>query len=445
MNPSFENLVARSLPPDDGLRFVLHNEVHARPAVRIRLPALVFYVAVINAGVTRAQEFEHLKCLPGQEQLSTEDLSSNFLRLQFDGCSLNWERHSEFTRYAWVQPLPIELGANPPEDESLQPLAVARGWLSRVPGQTFCAIELAMLHGDVADANGTLERARQWFADGEILASLVGSKAHSMVVTDFQVRNTGFERMLVISAPETSESRAGRIFQRLINLETYRLMALRGLPTAKALQPELAAVEEKLATITLDMEKSTSSDQAMLDTLVGLAARVEKAIAQHQFRFSATRAYQDLVAQRISELRERPIEGTQTLCEFMQRRFFPAMATVASTEQRLGSLSERVSRASALLRTRVDIATEGQNQQLLEKLTRGQELQLRLQTTVEGLSIAAISYYVISLLLYGAKALKSVGVPINPEMATGAMIPLVLWAVWRTTRRIHAKLHNTTH
>ena len=102
-------------------------------------------------------------------------------------------------------------------------------------------------------------------------------------------------------------------------------------------------------------------------------------------------------------------------------------------------LSERISRTSALLRTRVDIATEAQNQLLLEKLTRGQDMQLRLQTTVEGLSIMAISYYAVSLLLYASKALHAAGLPVNAEMATGALIPLVLWAVWRTTRRIHDK------
>ena len=120
----------------------------------------------------------------------------------------------------------------------------------------------------------------------------------------------------------------------------------------------------------------------------------------------------------------------------------PARKTCAvnATAQRLSSLSERVSRTSALLRTRVDIATELQNRQLLEKLTRGQQMQLRLQSTVEGLSIAAISYYVISLLLYATKALKAAGLPIDAEIATGLLIPLVLWAVWRTTRRIHARL-----
>jgi len=203
----------------------------------------------------------------------------------------------------------------------------------------------------------------------------------------------------------------------------------------------LAEAESALADITARLENKSAFDQELLDTLVSLAARVERATAEHVYRFSATRAYNTLVGQRLTELREKPISGTQTLGEFMQRRLSPAIATVAATAHRLASLSERVARTSALLRTRVDIATESQNQLLLEKLTRGQELQLRLQSTVEGLSIAAISYYVISLLLYGGKAAKAAGAPVNPEMLAGALIPLVLWLVWRNIRRIHAKLH----
>ena len=273
-----------------------------------------------------------------------------------------------------------------------------------------------------------------------MIASQLGN-GHSWALTEFQIGADGFERMLVIAAPCTTETRAGRISQRLLELEIYRLMALRGLPVAKQLAPMLTEAESALADITAQLDNKSASDQQLLDSLVSLAARVERATAQHVFRFSATRAYDTLVAQRIAELREKAIPGTQTLGVFMQRRLSPAIATVAATAQRLASLSERVTRTSALLRTRVDIATEVQNQMLLEKLTRGQELQLRLQATVEGLSIAAISYYVISLLLYVGKAMKAAGAPINPEMAAGALIPLVLWVVWRTTRRIHAKLH----
>ena len=265
------------------------------------------------------------------------------------------------------------------------------------------------------------------------------------MVTDFRLRANGFERMLVLLADDTTETRAGRISQRLLEIETYRLMALRGLPVAKRLGPELSQAESALANITLQLENKAASDQELLDALVALAARIERATSEHMFRFSATRAYDGLVAQRIAELREQTIPGTQTVGEFMQRRLSPAIATVAATSQRLVALSERVAHTSALLRTRVDIATEEQNRQLLEKLTRGQAMQLRLQSTVEGLSIAAISYYVISLTHYGSVALKEAGLPVNPEIAAGALIPLVLWAVWRTIKRIHATLHAEPH
>lgn len=431
----------RVLPPDDALRAALHNEVHARPSARIRLPALIVYLAVDNEGVTREQECEHLRRLPELGHLTPSDLAGNFLRLRLPGGTLKWERHTEFTRYSMVQPLPAGAGLGACNPELHSQLIVPDGWWAAVPGRTFCAIQLAMVAGDLSNPEVVVQQARDWFDGQHIIGSLMGANGHSMAITDFVLRPSGFERMLVVAPSDISETRAGRISARLIEIETYRIMALRGLPVAKQLGPELAQAERQLADITADLERKSSSDQAMLDTLVALAARVEKGMAQHVYRFSATRAYEELVAQRISELREQPIPGTQTIGEFMRRRLSPAMATVASTAKRLSSLSERVARTSALLRTRVDIATEVQNQQLLEKLTRGQELQLRLQSTVEGLSIAAISYYVISLALYGAKAMKSAGVPIHPEMAAGALVPVVLWAVWRTTKRIHDKLH----
>lgn len=431
------------LPPDDERRRVLHEEIHARPPARIRLPALVVYVAVLNDGVSRAEELEHLRRLPGQQGLGPDDLERNFLRLRFGGgYTLKWERHTEFTRYSLVQPLPegAGLGAREPV---LQPHPLLPpGWLATIPGRTLCAVELAIDPQPLDDPVALLERARPWFGGRPVVASLLGQPSHSMVVTDFHLRPDGFERMLVLAPPTTSETRAGRITARLLELETYRMMALLGLPVAKTLAGPLAEGEAELARLTAEMQAKAASDQVLLDALVALAARIEHHIAGHGYRFSATRAYERIVQQRAAELRQQPIPGTQTISEFMQRRFAPAMATVASVEQRLAALSQRVARASALLRTRVDIAREEQNRQLLEKLTRGQTLQLRLQTTVEGLSIAAISYYVISLVLYGAKALKSAGVPLHPELTAGALMPLVLWAVWRTTRRIHAKLHD---
>ncbi|MDB5886418.1 MAG: hypothetical protein JWR74_2589 [Polaromonas sp.] len=428
------------LPPDDPQRAVLHNEVHARPPARVRLPAMVVQVAVLNAGISRDMECAHLQRLVGQADLSLDRLQANFLRLPCGNHTVKWERHTEFTRYSIVQALPERalLGAQQPE--LLSSLAVGPDWLRSIPGSTVSAILLVMVEGELHDAPALMDQAQAWFGGRSVIASQLGH-GHSWAVSDLQIGADGFERMLVIAAPGTSESRAGRISQRLLEVEIYRLMALRGLPVVKKLAPMLSEAESALADITARLEGKSASDQDLLDTLVSLAARVERATAEHIYRFSATRAYNTLVGQRLTELREKPISGTQTLSEFMQRRLSPAIATVAATAQRLTSLSERVTRTSALLRTRVDIATETQNHMLLEKLTRGQEMQLRLQSTVEGLSIAAISYYVISLLLYGGKAAKAAGAPVNPEIIVGAAIPLVLWLVWRNIRRIHAKLH----
>lgn len=435
---------SRVLPPDDPMRRVLHDEIHARPPAMVKLPALVTYIAVLNSGIEREQECAHLRRLPGQMNLSLDQLQGNFLRLNCAGYTVKWERHTEFTRYSVVQPLPAHAGWGSELPELAHHVATGTPWMRDIPGQSVAAIQLAMLPEGLNDPH-MMAKAQRWLGPGMVVGSHMGGSAqgqpHSCLLTHFRIGDDGIERMLVLAASDTTETRAGRISQRVLELETYRLMALRGLPVVKRLAPELAQAESRLADIALRLEAKQDGDQILLDDLVGLASKVERATAEHGYRFSATRAYDALVRERITELRERPLVGTQTVGEFMQRRLAPAIATVAATHQRLSALSERVARASALLRTRVDIATEAQNQQLLEKLTRGQALQLRLQSTVEGLSIAAISYYVVSLLLYGAKALKLAGLPIHPELVSGALIPVVLWAVWKITRRVYNRIH----
>ena len=429
----------RALPANDALREILHDEIHARPPARIRLPAFVVYVAVLNEGVSREQELHHLRQLPGQADLPLSALSANFVRLRFADHTLKWERHTEFTRYSIVQALPDAALFGGDEAELIKSLVVEPAWLASIPGRTVAAIMMAMVHGDVDDHVAMRKLAEPWFDGRETVASLLGIR-RSCAITDFHLRDSGFERLLVISPGNTSELRAGRTSQRLLELETYRLMALRGLPIAKELGATLTESEAQLAEITALMESTEASDQDLLTQLIHLAARIERATATHMYRFSATRAYYNLVEQRIEQLREAAIPGTQMVGEFLLKRLSPAMTTVQATAQRLAALSQRIERASGLLRTRVDIVTETQNQMLLEKLTKGQELQLRLESTVEGLSIAAISYYVISLVLYAGKAAKAVGLPINPEMLAGALIPVVLAGIWWATRQIHKKL-----
>ena len=92
---------------------------------------------------------------------------------------------------------------------------------------------------------------------------------------------------------------------------------------------------------------------------------------------------------RIAELREGRVEGMPTLREFVERRLLPAMKTCETVARMQEGLSARISRASELLRTRVDIELERQNQELLAQMNRRAKLQLRLQETVEGLSVVA--------------------------------------------------------
>ncbi len=431
----------RHHPVDHDLRMPLQAEIHARPSPRIRMPALVVCIAVDNTGVDPQQELECLRRLPGAQDLRLDQLDSNFLRLRIDKASLRWERHTEFTRYTLVQALPACAWPATDPLPMTRDLVLPSEWLATLPGRTLVALKLVMIERELSDPRAAVAEARDWFSGRTVVASRIGNDGHSCAVSDLHIGTSGFERFVVLCSPGTSESRAGRVAQRLIELKIYSVLALRGLPAAKALAPALRAVETDLARAVADLERGSGGDKKLLHDLTSLAARLERATAEHGWRFSATSAYDTLVQQRIAELRERPVLGTQTFGEYLQRRLSPAMATVASAARRLDSLAARVERSTALLRTRVDIATEEQNHALLSQLTRGQALQLRLQATVEGLSIAAISYYIVSLLLYAGKAAKSAGLlPVEPELAAGVLIPAVVWAVWRGTRRIHGSL-----
>ena len=163
----------------------------------------------------------------------------------------------------------------------------------------------------------------------------------------------------------------------------------------------------------------------MLDRLTRLEAQIESRESLNDYRFAAAAAYYELVQRRIAELREKRIPGLQTFSDFTERRLAPAMNTCRATSARQEHLSERVARANQLLATRVDITRERQNQALLESMNRRAKAQLKLQQTVEGLSVAAVTYYIVGLVGYGTKGLKAVGVGVNPELAMALSIPLI--------------------
>jgi uncharacterized membrane-anchored protein len=276
------------------------------------------------------------------------------------------------------------------------------------------------------------------FGPNTVVGADIGDGA-GRVFTDFAIHDDGFGRLL-LQDREMTARQAGRMLQRLFEIEAYRMMALLALPVARALWPRLQDTERTLAALTERMALSTEDDEHLLQRLTALAAEVESALAASQSRLGASRAYHALVVTRIAELREQRIAGLQTIDEFMTRRLSPAMATCATVSQRLHDLSERVAQACALLSTRVDITRQRQNQALLEATARRARLQLRLQQTVEGLSLAAIVYYLAGLVGYGAKALKAAGVPVSPDLLTGLALPLLAAGTWRMLHKIHQRI-----
>ena len=427
------------LPINHPSRIELHAEIHARPHAQIRIPALVTNVSVLSAGVTVEDELHVLRQLPGQASLSRADMMQSFLRLHIGDYLVKWERHGEFTRYSITQALPSHADWDAANPDISTMLNLPAGWLESIPGKTISATQLALIQVKPHTEEELLVTAKQWLGTETFVAARIGA-GYATAFTDFRLRDDGFVRYVAV-AESLSETRAGRVSSRLLELEIYRMMALLGWPVVRELGPLLKEAELQLAAITKAMDNDQHSDSDLLHQLIALAARIEGATATHSFRFAATTAYQNLVLTRITELKEVRLPGVQTFSEFLNRRFLPAMATVSATHKRLTSLSERIERSSALIRTRADIVREEQNQKLLEKLNDGQRMQLRMQQTVEGLSIAAISYYALGLVVYTLKAAKASGLSINIDIATGLMIPVVVGAVTYFTSRIRRQLH----
>ncbi|HYD31410.1 MAG TPA: DUF3422 domain-containing protein [Azospirillaceae bacterium] len=414
---------------DHPLRLSLTNEVHARPPEALTAPIRASLIAMLSGETAAEADRAHLEALCIRAGAAAPTPGGTHHSVDLGTCRLKWERHTEFSTYTIFR-------AGGFTDPFAEPAlaALPPDWLKGVAGELLVGVHIALLPVEAPLPNAqTLVGI--FGSDAYVGARLTGGAA--TVWTDFRIHGDGFSRILVADQG-MSERQAGRVAQRLLEIETYRMMALLALPMARSVLPKMAALESQLAELTdrATRLKGLEDEKIMLDELNGLAAQTERVAAETGFRFAAARAYYDLVQGRVQELREQRIEGLPTLGEFMERRLAPAMKTCATAESRRAALSERVARATTLLRTRVDIAVEAQNADLLRSMDRRADLQLRLQETVEGLSVVAISYYLIGLIGYAAKGLKAAGVPLNPDVAVVVAIPFVLGVVWKGVRSI---------
>lgn len=353
---------------------------------------------------------------------------------------IRFERHNEFITLTVFERAD---DAKPFACSAIRRLPVL--WLTDAPGDLLVGVDLVI---QPVNEMARPEDVAHFFEGHTLLGGAIANGA-GQVFTDFRLHpDNGFTRMLVNNQSMGSRQ-SGRMVQRLLEIETYRMMALLSFPVAKGAIPRLAKAEQALVRITNELAKRNDEhplerareaelevDARLLTGLTNLAADVEDLSAGTRVRFTAAAAYHDLVDKRLAELREVRLDGIQTWGEFMERRLGPAIRTCAWTARRQSELSERIARITQLLRTRVEIEREAQNQRLLASMDMRAQLQLRLQQTVEGLSVVAITYYSVGLVSYMAKSFKVLGLPVDPDVAVLVAIPLIAVSTWRAIRAI---------
>ena len=397
--------------PDHPLRYAMANELHARPFPKLNAPARAAYLAIKpatgGAGRDRDADLAHLIDLLDRYGAAHPPPDATHYSGVIGKHMLKWESHTEFVTYtifgAGVAQVPFDAGTFGmfPED-----------WLAAAPGVrvTSALIRIEELDGDA----GIIEKSNAWFVPESLAISRVLDN-ELIIASDFRIDTSGHMRIAVFARPNTGAA-------------------------ARKLSPVMSTIDGQVASLIADLNSAEVRADQTLKQLLTISAELENIVAQTAYRFGATGAYETIVNQRIMILREERFLGRQTFAEFMMRRFDPAMRTVESTQTRLRGLSDRALRAGDLLRTRVDVERSAQNQQLLSSMDQRADQQLRLQQTVEGLSVVAISYYAVGLALYLLGPLEKTTGLAKTYIAAG-ITPIVLVGVWLMIRRIHRKMH----
>ncbi|MEX0320406.1 MAG: DUF3422 family protein [Ruegeria sp.] len=419
---------------DHPLRYALANELHARPFPSSAAPCTVVFLAIkqpVNAaGRDREQDRAHLLNLLDRHGAAHPQPGATHYSGQIGRHWLKWEQHTEFVTYTAFSQGVSDRAFNPADFEIFPP-----DWLADSPGQRVTSILMRVTPRPANDqVNASLS---EWFAAESLAAARVLDDA-AVAASDFRIDPAGHMRFAVFASDGTGRQRTGQIIQRLCEIETYKAMSMLGFARVKKLAPELGELDSRLTELMTEMTDGDAGPEELLPQLLSTSTRLETMAARCTFRFGATGAYEAIVTRRVEALREDRFEGRQTFSDFMVRRYEPAIRTVKSTETRLRALSDRAIRAGELLRTRVDVERSAQNQALLESMDRRSALALRLQHTVEGLSVVAISYYAVSLAGYLLYPLTAAG--ISKGTLTALITLPVVAAVWWSIRRIRKRL-----
>lgn len=406
------------------LRARVLAELHARPFTPVPTPSRLLRFAFMGAGKTADEAVAALTAYITAQGKPPPASDARHFAIDLECGRLQFERHNEFLTYTWRFTSGVEAFMPPAETLGIPMRALPQ------PGPLIAAIDIAILPQDKTPDLATV------FAGPVVAVSDIEDGA-ARVATDFKADAHGFVRIL-IEDRSLSPTSTGALAQRLLEIETYRTLALLGLPEAQSLAPALDRIGAELSDLMREVQvrQGIEANRSLLDRLMALAAEAEQRGAESAFRFAATRAYQELIDARFESIRERGAPHFSSLGSFLSRRLMPAIRTCASVETRQADLSRKLARFADLLRTRVDIELESQNATQLKQMSERVRLQLRLQQTVEGLSIAAITYYVSSVLHLLFEGAHAAGLHLDAAVATAVAVPIVAAGVALTVWRV---------
>ncbi|MEO0495797.1 MAG: DUF3422 domain-containing protein [Pseudomonadota bacterium] len=407
----------------------LLNETHARTANGMGAPCLVSHMVFLSDEDSHQRDREAVRRFAEMPRHHIMELEGNHARVQTPQGILKWERHTEFSSYTLFEEDPEE-GA---DSRSLAD-TLTNGWPIQGAGKLLLALRVHVDGGE----------EMRWWRDWEkrptsepsgCLSRINGGRA--IIRTNFMPGADGFSHIYIKDLSGNDRVR-GRVTQRILDIETYRILSLLALPAIKSIGPRIAAFDDGIAAVARDLSSDVATnDEEMLGRITSIAADVEELAVSSQFRLNASRAYAGIVESRMADLREEKVDGYQRFTSFIKRRLQPAVRTMEAILERQRQVSARVARISDLLRARVDVALEKQNQSLLASMDERVTQQLKLQKTVEGLSVIAISYYLIGIVVvYFLKPISElVDVP-QMKLLTIAAVPLILLFVWTVITRV---------
>ena len=433
---------------DHALRQQLLDEVHARTFSDFNGAGRFIRFVYLSEQGDDIAIINHVNAyLDGQGQPKMPE-TSKFLQSDFDGFRLRIERHTEFVSVSIIQDgQPIKSGLSPHAFDMAQLSHLPFQFMAQMPVDLFHAIWLEV--GGKPPLRFNQAKAKAMLGSRAAPSNLIDDAAAQLVVS-FDADDQGFSRAVIFNQ-QMSAARLGRMVQRVVEMETYRFLAMLGFAKAQATSGKLSVLAESLTNLTRGLSKTIktgydgqSPQLDLVKTLSNLSAQVEEIYADTLYRMAATKAYREVFEARMTALKLNYLKDYQGIEGFIERRMTPAMQTCEAFSNRLDRVAQRIERAGQLLQTQTEMQIQEQNRDLLQSMDKRAQAQLRLQQTVEGLSIAALTYYGVGLVHYLAKGFPIEEWGADLDVIKALAVPVVGGFVFLVIRRTRRHINRDT-